>query len=119
MKRVSEIQAIVASCKYPGLDIHAESMNGWGCMVQVSYMGPDVDPPHEYRLQKGRKWYVSPWATETEIVNTVFMAVSRFVQHELEERFTYQGHRTHSPHMSIQDRIRIAERGKWDHREET
>lgn len=49
----------------------------------------------------GRKWYVSPFSTVSEVVQTALAAVLMAAEHELREQFTYQGVRVFDPHMDL------------------
>ena len=49
----------------------------------------------------GRKWYLSTWMTDSEIVSTAFMAFLAAEEHECRERFKYKGQRIFGPHMDV------------------
>lgn len=51
--------------------------------------------------QKGRKWLLSQWMTESEVVQTALMAALAFEEHELRERFTWQGRAIYDGHYSV------------------
>lgn len=72
--------------------------DGW--YVQVTYFEPDVDTG-KTALQKSRKWLVEPSATESDVVRTVYAAVSRSYAHVVSENFTYKGRRVFGPHVAI------------------
>jgi len=72
-------------------------------LLQIEYMEEDINTG-KLELQKARKWYISPYATETEIVETAFAACRRSMEHVLKEHFLYQGHRVYSPHFDIKGR---------------
>jgi hypothetical protein len=50
---------------------------------------------------KGRKWFLSPHMTTTEIVLTAFGAVKMATAHELREKFKYRGAAVFGPHLSV------------------
>jgi hypothetical protein len=50
--------------------------------------------------QKGRKWLLSQWMTESEVVQTALMAVLAFEEHETRERFTWKGRAIYDGHYS-------------------
>lgn len=54
----------------------------------------------EYAPQKGRKWYISPHATDSEVVQTAFLAIKTFLLHELHELFKFDDVAIFSPHLS-------------------
>jgi hypothetical protein len=83
---------------------------GDGFLVQATAMRPDAsdapDPStglRECKLQKGRKWYVSPHSARTEIVETLFSAAARFELHELKEDFRFKGQAIYNSHISADD----------------
>ncbi len=65
---------------------------------------------------KGRKWYMSPFMTDGEILQTIFKAIMTFEEHEIRENFTYKGRRIFGPHQSIEDLVTITEDYRVDER---
>ncbi len=51
--------------------------------------------------QHGRKWYVSTYATRSEVVQTAFKAVLTALEHEAREEFTYRGEAIFGPHFNV------------------
>ena len=49
----------------------------------------------------GRKWYLSDYMTDDEVVKTCFAAFKATVEHEIMEGFHYQGRRVFNPHASF------------------
>lgn len=90
---------------------------GDGFLVQLEYVEADVHTGRP-ELQRSRKWYVSPWSTETEIVETCFAACQRSMMHVVGEHFTYAGRRVYSPHFTIGGRIELVDAGFFDSRED-
>jgi len=91
---------------------------GDGYLVQMSYMEPDVDNPEEGPVeQKTRKWYVSPYMTESEIVETCWAAVQRSQLHIAGEYFKYRGKRVYSPHFDIYGRMYLCDHNCFDSRD--
>lgn len=52
-------------------------------------------------LQKSRKWYLSPFMTKSEFVQTCFKAVLTAEEHEAREIFTYKGQAIFGPHLDV------------------
>lgn len=88
---------------------------GDGFLLQLSYYEPDIETG-KLELQRARKWYVSPWMTETEIVETAFAACRRSMDHVLKEHFTYRGERVYSPHFDINARLKMCKDKRFDRR---
>lgn len=116
-KTLSEVQEIIGRVKFMDRTFHVEERAG-GFMIQVQYMELDVDDPEARgpTLQKARKWYVSSFSTDTEIVETAFAACRRSMDHVLKEHFTYKGRRVYSPHFDVEARVRMCDEGAFDGR---
>lgn len=50
---------------------------------------------------KGRKWPLSVWMTDGEVVQTAFLALMTALEHEAREKFTYKGVTVFDPHYDI------------------
>lgn len=74
---------------------------GDGIFIQCVFNALDVDT-NEVSEQRGRKWYVSPFACETEIVRTVYLAIRQAEEHEVQENFRYLGEILYNPHTAVQ-----------------
>jgi hypothetical protein len=91
---------------------------GEGWLLQMQYMEPDVDKPgSEPVLQSTRKWYVSPFMTESEVVETAWACVTRSQMHVASEHFTYKGRKVYSQHFDVQARIDMCDKYDFDGRE--
>ena len=91
---------------------------GDGFLIQMSYMEPDVEKPGSEPVeQKTRKWYVSPYMTESEIVETCWAAVQRSQLHIASEYFMYRGKRVYSQHFDIYARMYLCDHNCFDGRE--
>lgn len=115
-KTIDNIVTIVNRIKFMDRSFRVlEKGNGY--LLQLEYYEPDIDnPTGPTTLQRSRKWYISPWMTETEIVETAFTAAARSMYHITKENFTYMGERVYSPHIHIDDRLEIAMRRTFDRR---
>jgi hypothetical protein len=51
--------------------------------------------------QTGRKWYLSPHMTRSEVVLTALKAILTAEEHEARERFRYKGRRIAGPHINV------------------
>lgn len=90
---------------------------GDGFLVQMEYFEADVEKPgSEPVSQKTRKWYVSPFMTESEIVETCWAMVCRSQLHIASEHFTYRGRRVYSQHFDIHGRMYLCDHDCFDGR---
>lgn len=78
--------------------------------LQVQWCDPSAG------LQHGRKWMLSPWMTRSEIVQTAFMAVLAFVEHEIRERFRYRGRAVFGPHFDVEQLVTLCDAKAEDRR---
>jgi hypothetical protein len=115
-KTKEDIQKILNHIKYP--ERHFVLMEkGDGFLLQMVYMEADIsDTKGKETVQKTRKWYISPYSTETEIVETAFACVCRSMMHVVGEHFTYYGKLVYSPHFSIAARMEIIDNDDLDGR---
>lgn len=71
--------------------------------LQVQATEPCVETG-EMHTWRGRKWFLSPYMTRSEVVQTAFLAVMVAIEHETRATFTYQGEAIFSPHYNV-DRL--------------
>lgn len=114
-KTLEQVQGIVKNIEFMDRKFVVVE-RGDGFLLQVQYIEPDIDTGRP-ELQKARKWFVSRFSTETEIVETAFKACRVSMDHVLKEHFLYEGHRVYSPHFNIRARIAMAERHDYDGRD--
>jgi hypothetical protein len=69
--------------------------------VQIQFDAPDNFNPHVLSRQYCRKWQLSEFMTETEIVRTCFLAVKQAETHELEENFLFKGNAIFNSHIHV------------------
>ena len=74
--------------------------------VQVTFNGPNI----ENGIEKGpaveqrcRKWMLSYYMTDTEIVKTVYKAIEAAVLHEMQEQFLYRSSPIYNPHIDVEE----------------
>lgn len=61
-------------------------------------------------LQHGRKWYLSPHMTRSEVVATAFKAILTAEEHEVREHFKYKGAAVFGPHFNVERLVELAGR---------
>lgn len=115
------VQNIISKVTFPTrklVVLNREDLKGY--LLLVEYYEEDLDKPGstEKILQKGRKWYISPFSTETEIVETAFKAVKTSILHQTAEHFKYHGERVYSPHFTIGARLAMCTSGCFDRRQD-
>lgn len=85
-KMLEDVQAVVDRVRFEK-DFRVGEQ-GEGFFVQIQYDEMDVITK-EPAVQRGRKWYVSPWATDSEIVQTMLSAALASAEHQVREHFFY------------------------------
>ena len=111
------IQACLNDVEFLDRKFHVME-KGDGFLIQMSYMEADVEHPElGPQEQKTRKWYASPYMTESELVETVWAMVVRSQMHVTAEHFKYKGRRVYSPHFDVQARIEMCDAERFDCRE--
>lgn len=73
-----------------------------GFILQWRFWERDNTNPNDTKLylQGCRKWYISTWATDSEIINTAYLAAQQAMIHEFMEQFLYDGLILRDPHKS-------------------
>lgn len=88
-KSRTDVEDVLNRCHFPDKEWRlTDNEGGHGWFVQVTYMEADVNTGEEAE-QRGRKWYVSPYATESEIAQTLFAACLASAEHQVREHFLY------------------------------
>jgi hypothetical protein len=91
---------------------------GDGWLLQMRYLETDTDKPDsEPVLQSTRKWYISPFMTTSEVVETAWACVTRSMLHVASEHFTYKGRKIYSQHFSVLARLHMCDKYIFDGRE--
>ena len=70
------------------------------CYLQVQFKDSCNDTG-KVNLQKGRKWFLSPHMTKSEVVSTALKAVLTAEEHEAREKFLYKKARIFGPHLDV------------------
>ena len=116
-KTREQILDIIKNIEFPEREFSLFD-KGDGFLLQVSYWEEDIDHPElGPQKQMARKWYVSPYATETEVVETAFKAIRTSMEHVVREHFTYKGRRICSPHFNVNAMMRLCDDGDFDLRD--
>ena len=66
-------------------------------------------------IQSGRRWFLERTLTESELVQTVWLAIQTAEEHEMREQFTYAGRRIYMPHMDVQALIEVVDAKRVDY----
>ena len=76
----------------------------YGFFLRVLLLAPDAsvsDTAREELTWKGRRWHISQYAIDEEVVQTALKAVLTALEHEAREDFKYCGRAIYGPHQSL------------------
>jgi hypothetical protein len=101
---IDKMQSIVAQCTAPGVafDVKADLGNGERPYLQVRFAAQDA-AGGDAREWTGRKWFLSPHMTKSEIVRTAFAAYLAAVEHEARENFRWRERAVFGPHIDVDE----------------
>ena len=104
---------ILADISYRDWTFHV-GRDGERCYLQVRFEELD---PETGRVEPwgGRKWFLSPHMTRSEVVQTALKAVLTAEEHEARERFRYRGRAIFGPHYDVDRLWELA--GDRDHQD--
>lgn len=60
-------------------------------------------------VQKGRKWYISRYTANNEVIQTAFKAILTAIEHEVREDFTFSGRAIFAPHYALDALMSLAD----------
>lgn len=75
----------------------------WQFEGPCSFTGKVIEQPC-------RKWWLSEWMTQGEVVQTAFMAAMAAEEHECREFFKYQSKRLFGPHIKMEALMEVCDR---------
>jgi hypothetical protein len=104
---LAELREIVNDVKFNDWKFVTGVMDH-GYFIQVKFLAPDNET-HKIALQSCRKWYVSSFATRSEVVQTAFLAAKQATEHEMREQFLYKGKAIFGPHIDVDARLTLAD----------
>lgn len=76
--------------------------------IQLVYYAPDTKNLSNIHEYKGRKWYLSEYMIDDEIVKTCYLAFRTCVEHEVLEGFKVDGVVLFNPHVDFEELLKIS-----------
>lgn len=111
MKTLEDIENLLCLVAFPGLafvvtfdEIHGIDGPAY---LQVECVEGACNVTGAPMVWKGRKWRLSPYMTDGEVVQTAFLAVMAANEHETREKFTYKGVSVFDPHYDIEKLVEL------------
>lgn len=81
--------------------------------LKAVYDEPDIYTD-KLETQTTRKWLLSPYMTDSEIVQTAFKLCLTSMEHRTRELFKYKGARIFGPHFDVDDLVTLCKDGRED-----
>ena len=104
---IARFEQTIRQIKYkPGFTIRLCRGREEDVWLQVQYEEHPAAPSI-----RGRKWRLSLFATDTEIVQTALKAVLTFEEHETREAFRYKEQAIYSPHYDVETLVHVCRMG--------
>lgn len=109
-KNKEDMEEIVGKIRYkPGWELRLREEPG-RFYLQWHFSNPDAKNPMLVTPVFGRKWFLSTWMTESEIVQTALMGALAAEEHECREFFRYEGKRVFNPHIDVRSLMEVCDR---------
>lgn len=86
---------------------HDKEFENGRIYIQMSYDAPDTITGLT-ESWKGRKWYLTKYMTDDEIIKTAYTAFEACVKHEIMENFKVDGIILFNPHINFEELLKIS-----------
>lgn len=115
MKKVSDILPLLNRIKMSVFDkefkirceVDNKLVDSGRIFIQVVYSAK-CNKSGEEQIWHGRKWYLSEYMTDDEIVKTAFIAFKSSVEHEVMEGFKVDGIVLFNPHINFEELLKVS-----------
>jgi hypothetical protein len=107
VKDLHDFWAIVDRLDYPGYHFTIRNEAHAGYSLQIRCDEGTCNVTGKPLSWTGRKWKLSSYMTDGEVVQTAFMAVMAANEHETREKFTYRGVSVFDPHYDIEKLVEL------------
>lgn len=87
--------------------VEKDKLGGDRIYLQVEYSSP-CTKDNESKTWKGRKWYLSEYMLDNEIIFTAYTAYKMCIEHEIMETFKIDGIILINPHVDYRDLLTIS-----------
>lgn len=112
---VEKIEQIISYCTYPDYSFEVQTDGRGEIYLFAHYMEPDtVTGVRE--IQRTRRWFLSPYMTESEIVRTAFKCIITSREHRVREHFKFSGQPVFSPHFDVMALLELCQKGRFEKR---
>lgn len=87
--------------------VEQDKRGGDRIYLQVEYSSP-CTKDNEDKVWKGRKWYLSEYMLDNEIIFTAYTAYKMCIEHEIMETFKVDGIILVNPHVDYKELLAIS-----------
>jgi hypothetical protein len=102
MLTLRELRKIVDEVEYRDWDLVVrEDGNDGRPYLQVQFVACDA-VTRRTEEWSGRKWFLSPHMTRSEVVQTAFKAIMTAAEHEVRENFLWRDRAIFGPHLDVE-----------------
>lgn len=77
--------------------------------LQIFYLA-HCNKTGRFERWTGRKWYLSDFMTDDEVIKTAWCAYEAVVKHEILETFLVDGKRLFNPHVNYEELLEISDK---------
>ena len=95
-----DLQEILNDIECMDYSFEIRELGEGGFLVSAVYDEEDIYTK-EIEVQRTRKWYISPFAIKSEIVQTCIKIILTSMEHRVREHFKYRGELVLGPHFDI------------------
>jgi hypothetical protein len=98
---IEAIRQLIAECQFGAytFNVKVDGRGAW--YLQGEYDEEDITNGKQER-QYTRRWFLSPEATKSEIVQTVFKCAITSMEHRTREWFLFRGKAIFGPHFDVE-----------------
>jgi hypothetical protein len=89
--------------------VEFDKIFGGRIYIQIAYDAP-CTKTGSLEEWKGRKWPLSEFMTDDEIVKTAYVAFKMCVEHEIMEGFKYDGKIVFNPHVNFMELLAVSDK---------
>jgi len=119
MQTLKSIKALVQDVKFNDWAFLVKTTEDKTPYLQIKFYAPgSFSDSNELELQSCRKWQLSYYMCDEEIISTAYKAMLAAVEHEAREQFLWRGEAIYRPHYDIYALHELSVRNAVDKREE-
>jgi len=101
-KSLDQIKEILGKVIYKDWELRVIDKHDDTVLCQWIFWAADINSTNTNdQKQSCRKWYISLYSTDSEVIRTAYLAAIQAEMHEINENFLYDGVRLFDPHTDL------------------